>query len=173
MPEPFEARPKKSRLILYLLGCLVFIAGCAWILFVPGALDGSRRSPWLVNAVAWVGLPFFSICLIGWGRMLLSSGLQIRIDRRGVMWSRWSLEPIPFAAIAESWTAKIGPNAMLCLRLHDPARYPARSPVLRLTAGANRSMGTGDVAIPTNALDRDIDELVGAFARWREAMARA
>ena len=172
MPEVFEAGPKKSRLILYLLGCLAFIVACAWILFVPGALDAYRRSAWLINVAAWVGLPFFTICLVGWARLFLSSEPQIRIDRRGVFWKRWSPDPIPFAAIAESWTAKIGSSAMLCLRLHDPARFPARNPLLRITAGANRAMGTGDVAIPTNGLDRDIDQLAGAFARWREAMAR-
>lgn len=171
MPQVFEARPNKSRLILYVLGCLGFIAACAWILFVPGALEGYRRSTWLINLAAWLGLPFFTICLVAWGRMLLSSEPQIRIDQRGLFWKRWSSEPIPLAAIAESWTAKVGSSAMLCLRLHDPARFPARNPLVRMLAGANKAMGTGDLAIPTAGLDRNVDELAGALTRWREVAA--
>jgi len=171
MPEVFEARPKKSRLILYILGCIAFIAASAWILFAPGALEHSRRSPEVVTVAGWAGLVFFTICLVAWGRMFLSSGPQIRIDQRGLVWQRWSPEPIPFTAIADSWTAKVGSSAMLCLRLHDPARYSPRNPLLRMLAGANKTMGTGDVAIPTNGLDRDIDQLAGALARWREAAA--
>ena len=171
MPEPFEARPKRSRLLLYILICSLFVAASAWMLFVPGALNNARRSPEVLTIAAWIGLPFFTIGLMVFARMLLSSGPQIRSDPGGLYWKRLSAEPIPFAAIADSWTAKVGSSAMLCLRLHDPARYLPRNPLLRALAGANRAMGTGDVSIPTNGLDRDVNELADALARWRAAAA--
>lgn len=172
MPEVFEARPKKSRVILLLLACIAFIAGSAWILFVPGALDDSRRSPEILTAAAWIGLPFFSLGFVIFARTLLSSGPQIRIDQHGLYWKRWSPAPIPLAAIAEARPMTMGAGAFLCLHLHDPARYPPRSLLLRLTAGPNKAMGTGDVAIPSNGLDCDLDALADALDRWRAAVAR-
>ena len=171
VPAIFEARSSKLRLILLLLACAGFIGACAYILLVPQALEGYRRSAWIIYAAAVLGLPFFAVGTVMLARMLFSTAVQVRVDGRGIYWSRWSDDPIPFSAIQDAWPFVIANQPMLCLALRDPGSYPAKSPVLRMSAKANRSMGAGDVAISMTGLDRSHSELMDAFSQWREAIA--
>jgi hypothetical protein len=163
--QVFEARPSRGKVLLMLAGALALIAGSVFIILNPGEFAGRRGGAFALPA-AWAGLLFFGLCALFIGRMLFLRAVQLKIDVDGLHWSRWSDAPIPFSEMAEAWPLAMMGQNMLCIAFHHPERHPAKSPILRAGAKANRSMGAGDMAISMNGLDRSFDELMSAFAHW-------
>jgi hypothetical protein len=166
LPPLFEARPSRGRLLLLFVGSLLLVAGSIFILLNPGHWPRFRFIAW---PAALIGLPLFSIGAVFLVKMMLSGAAQIRIDSQGVYWKRWSKAPIPFAAIDHASVEMIGGNRFLCLHLKEPEHYQAESRFMRATAGANRKMGFGDIAIGTTGLDRSFDDLHAAYQEWARA----
>lgn len=167
MNDAFVACPSPWRIVRLICGALVFVAMGAWMVGAFGAPPSTGRySPAMVAAIGWGSIAFFGLCaVVGIGR-LFATGEELRIDRSGIRWTRWSDETVPWSAISDVTVWQFKGQKTIILHLHDPARYPGRG-ILGFTAKGNRSLTGGDIGISMNGMDRSFDEAMAAIARLR------
>src|SRR3712207_5857465 len=96
MAEPFVARTSRIRVVLSVLGSLIFVLASLW---VAGAFGHPPRlgGEW----IGWTGAVLFSLLAAMWAMRLRDSPDQIVIDEMGLTWRQWSDEHIPWAAIRD------------------------------------------------------------------------
>ncbi|MEE4453742.1 STM3941 family protein [Novosphingobium resinovorum] len=168
MPDEFLAFPSRWRIALILLGSLGFVAIAAWMVGAFGTPPASDRyAPAVVAAIGWAGIAFFGLCAAVAVRRLFARGVELRIDGRGIHWTRWSDETIPWREITDVTVWRYRGQRTIILHLRNPSLYPGRG-VLGMTARANRSLTGGDIGISLNAMDRSFDEAMAAIERLRD-----
>lgn len=160
MTEAFVARPAPWRILLLILGSLVFVLLGVWIAGLFGE-EPRAGAAW----IGWTSIIFFGACAIVGIQRLLDRQDQIVIGPRGIYWRRWSSQTIPWGAVQAVEERSLNRQRFLCIHLEDPSRFPSKTLVGRL-ATLNKGMGFGDIAINTLGTDRSFDELCDAFRRF-------
>ncbi len=164
MIEPFVARVSRGKTLLLVLGALAFVAAGIWFVGSAETIAASSRralfqDPAIVLLFGWIAILFFGACGLIGVRQLFRSEPVMEIDDRGILWRRRSDQPIPWDAIVRIEPCAMYNQKFLCLWLDDPARYPAKS-TLRKLSGLNKGMGFGDVALSMQGTDRSFDQLL-------------
>jgi hypothetical protein len=115
----------------------------------------------LVVGVGWVTVAIFgAFGLIG-ARQLFRIDPVIEIDASGLLWRRWSRERMPWSAFERASVQHFQKEKFLSFWLIDRERYASTTLLGRL-AGANRSLGAGDMALTAAGTDCEFDELIDA-----------
>lgn len=159
MDDGFVARVSRWRAGLLVLGALGFVAAAVFVMQTKGLTDLRAL------ITGWLGALFFGACALVGARQLFSTGPVMEIDARGILWRRWSDERIPWSAIERAEAMSLGRQRFLALWLQDPERYRSAH-MLGRVAGANKSMGFGDIALSVSGTDRSFADLAAAFDRY-------
>ncbi len=167
MPAAFVARWSRWRLALIVAAGAGFIA---FLLLATGVFGPSPPMPPLTRLLSAIVLPFFVIATAIRARCLFSAADAIRVDENGILWPQWSDQLIPWSAIQSVATARLRTQALVCLTLFDPDRYPAKSPLLRLGRGSSKAAGFGDIAMTTTGTDATSEQLHEAIRRFRPGL---
>ncbi|NBC36688.1 hypothetical protein GTZ99_08975 [Novosphingobium sp. FSY-8] len=164
--EVFIARPSRWRTALLLLGAAGFVALGAWMLGglgpAPVIENASAGKVWLVS---WAAVLFFGLCAGALARRLFDQRDVLRIDAAGILYPAWSDEVIAWDDITDVGEWSQHRQRVIVLRLRDPERYPASRPLARMTAGVNRGIIGGDIAIGLTGSDASPDAAMAAILR--------
>ncbi|MBX3594947.1 STM3941 family protein [Sphingomonas sp.] len=163
MTDRFVARVSRADMgvLLAVVAGVAALGGWLALDRVEGSQGGVADPATWLHAMGWLILLCAGAGLAVIVRQMLRTGPVVEVDARGIRWSRWSDEVIPWAAITRIEPQVMGRQLFLCLWLDQPDRYPCRSLLGRL-AWANRRMGFGDIALNMQGLDRSFDDLLAA-----------
>lgn len=159
MPERLEFRysPKKQ-LALLSIGCA--LVACSWFV-------AATNADIVYRTVGWLGVGFFTLCVVIAVKRLLIGGVPFVFDLSGIAFPSGSFGLIPWTEIKECSVVTIRGNEFLALTFHDPTRVLSRvSAAKRRWALANQRLGWGHWALSFTGVTPGIDEAV-AFIRDR------
>jgi hypothetical protein len=153
MEEAFVARTSRTRVLLLLAICPVFVALSLWM---AGAFGDPPKpgKEW----VGWIGAPFFAVMGIMWALRLRGPADQIVIDESGLTWRQWSDEHIPWSAVLRIDEYGIRGQTMFAVHLVDPKAHPPTR-LMGKVAAAQAGMGRGDFTMIATGTDRSADDL--------------
>lgn len=164
--ERFVARNSRTRLVLMLIGSLLFVAIGLWMVgaFGEPPRGGGRRAG--LNWVGWVAIPFFGAAAAAIIAKLRDPGEQLVVDERGLIWRAWSDDVIPWNEIERIDERRIARQTMFAVHLRDATRCPPTRWTGRISA-RQRGFGMGDLSLNLTGSDRSNDDLRAALARFR------
>lgn len=167
MPD-FVAHSSRWKLVLMLLGAVMFVVIGLWMVGLFGQPPESRRySTGFLVLIGWACILFFGLCGGIIAKRLFSAGEdEVRISASGIRSRSWSDDMIPWSEITEISTWNSNGQSVIVLKLRDPSRYPGKGMVAML-AKANRAMTGGDVHISMTGTDRSFDEAMAAVRYFR------
>jgi hypothetical protein len=162
----------KTKILLIVLGSLVFIAAGCWMVSLDVAqIESQRRfnSPLLVYGIGWIGIVFFGFCwLYGINKLfdrkpgLIFSSIGITDNSSGV-----SAGLIPWNEIAGFSIYEIHRQKMLVVLLKNPDKYIEQGSVFKRTLNrTNYKMSGSPVAITSNSLKINFEELVNVSNQY-------
>ena len=154
----FEADNSRWRVMALLAGAAGFVALGIWLLRLDDAPAGS-------TVAAWAAIVFFGSCFAVGVPRAIQTGPELRIDRNGIWWNRWSDRTIPWCEITRIAVRQMRDQRFLALHLRDPSAYTSER-LLGKLASINRVMGFGDIALNMQGTDRSFDELADAVRRF-------
>ena len=169
--DDFVAFPSRRKIVLILLGCLVFVGLGLWMagpIGTPPASSGHRAS--FVHIMGWVAVSFFGLCTALWTTRLFDRRDQLRIGPQGLRSAPWSERTIPWTDITDVTTWSLNGQTTIVLHLSDPARFPGRG-LAALLAKANRGFTGGDISISLTGTDRTTEEALRAIDHFRHDMS--
>lgn len=157
MATEFIAYPSKSRLLLIVAGGLALTVTALWI----AGVFGSPPEPGM-ELFGWLAAVFFALCSLALGRRLFERDAELRIDKSGILYRRWSNFVIPWSEIADVGTWSHQGQKVIVLALHHPDLFPSSTMMGKL-AGMNRALTGGDISISLTGTDRSFDEAMAAI----------
>lgn len=166
--------PKKGKMILYGIGCLIFVA-IGVILFLIGLIDnGSDRLTFLlIGGVAFV---FFGLCMVYWVKTMAKRKPAIIINQEGITDQstyiaagliRWEeIEDIDFI--------QFGGQTYLGIFTKDPDLIVNRSSsIKKMLNRMNKGILPSQVNIPVKILDCSVEELIDRINKeWENQMSQ-
>lgn len=152
----FVARSSKLQILVVMASILpILVVGAVNLPLHPSA-------PFAVRIIGGLILLPFLIWMLLCLKALAGDGPVIEIDRKGLLWHRWSPQRIPWSAV-ERWQVKSWMGAtFVTLWLKDRHAYPSTT-INAWIAPGNRALGFGDITLNAGGTDRDFEELVAAF----------
>lgn len=172
--EIFEAYTSKSKTVLYLLGCLMFVAGGVWL--ITGDIDDRQAV-----VAGWGSAMFFGLGALVFIWRLLQNDVVIRIDDKSIYFKNMSPDPIPFSDLS-GIEHKIISVAMseqdYAILLIEPDKEGTLNfnKTYRMTAKLNKSFGFRGPSVMTVGLNRSFDEmwdnLIARFEAYNEKVGR-
>lgn len=170
--EPFVAFNSRKRLVLMLLGCLLFVVGSLWMVGAFGEPPQGRGRRSGLAWVGWLGIPFFGALALVAIAKLRDRKPRLVVDEEGILWSSWSGETIPWREIERVVDHQIAGQTVFGVYLHDPARCPPTRWTGRLSV-RQRGFGMGDMSINLSGTDRSAEELRAALDSFMRGTRRA
>jgi hypothetical protein len=161
MAERFVARTSRARVVLLVLGSILFVAASLWIVGAFGAPPKPGKE-W----IGWVGAPLFALLGAGWAMRLRGPADQIVIDRDGLTCRSWSDEHIPWSSIRGIDEYSIQRQTLFGVHLADSKAHPPTR-LLGKVAAAQSGFGRGDFTLLTNGTDKGPDDLREALGFYR------
>ena len=168
--ERFVARNSRTRLVLMLVGSLLFVGIGLWMVGAFGEPpQGSGRAAGK-NWVGWIAIPFFGAIALAIVGRLRDGREQLVVDERGIVWRPWSADVIPWSEIERIVERHVARQVMFGVHLRDPSRCPPTRWTGRIAA-RQRGFGMGDMSLTLSGTDRSNDELRDALNRFFPGMA--
>ena len=163
----FAAYNSKWRVLLLVLGSMIFVAIGLWMIgaFGPAPSSGRYDSDWLAF-VGWFAVLFFGLCSVLWVRRLFIASEQIRIDRTGIYSRQWSDDMIPWSEITSVTTWTYRGQDVIVIHLREPARYPGKG-VAALFAPFSKAISGGDIGISLTGTNRTFKDALAAIEQLR------
>lgn len=130
----------------------------------------SGYSAGFLMVVGWFSILFFGLCLIGVAKQFFDKREQLRIDKSGVRWKRWSDDLIPWNEIDGVSTSKRNRQRFIVLHLREPARFPGHGLYAKL-ARLDRLLTNGHISISLTGTDRSYDDAMAAMRYFGQNQA--
>lgn len=166
MTGVFVAHNSRWRLLLLLLGGVVFVVLGIWL----AGIAGQPLKPG-VEWIGWLSILFFGACSILIFTRLFDNRDQIRISSSGLYYRQWSEQTIPWEEMVEISVWQFRRQRFIVLSLVRPDQYPSTKFTGKM-AGANRMLTGGDITVNLTGLDRGFDEAWAAIEYYRGARRR-
>lgn len=168
--EDFVAYPSPKKITPNLLGCVVLFGLGVWMagLFGPPPTS-SRFSSTFIVVIGWFSILAFGFSGLIWSRRLFTKRAHVRIGSNGFFSAQWSDQTIPWPEIEDVTTWTLKGQKDIILHLRDPTRFPGRG-LAAISAGANRRLTGGDIAVSLNGTDRTVEEALASIARFRPSV---
>jgi hypothetical protein len=180
----FEAHYSKWRLLALAMLGLGFVALGWWMAGQPasefegasgrkiaGIADLIGASPVSVgHGIGWAALVMGILVLPTVISNLRHPGPALRVDQSGILWHRWSDQPIAWSNIAQVRPYSIQRQKLVGLTLVDRDRNPPQSISGRF-AGLNKSLGFGDLALTLQGTNGNYQALLDTLAHYHIARA--
>jgi hypothetical protein len=164
--QPLVARNSRWRILLVILGSLVFAAAGVWMAGIAGSAPAPGKE-W----AGWLSIIFCSVCVPIVFSRLLDDKVQIRISGSGIYYKQWSEQTIPWEEISGVSVWKFKRHKLPVLHLVHPSRYPSTTLSGKM-AGADRMLTGGDITITLTGMDCSFDEVIAAIQYHRNAHQR-
>ena len=120
----------------------------------------AQTSAGFIQAVGWVGVAFFALCLALILRQLLRRGPTVVIDDFGVFDRRLGVGLIPWQDISAVSVAQIRSQRFISLWLRNQEEYLSRVPSWRASLGRmNERMGFSPFSMGFAGLTPGLDEV--------------
>lgn len=165
--DDFVAYPSRKKMLLLMLGGVVFVVLGLWMAGVLGPPPATGRySTAFIRVMGWVAVAFFGLSLVVSLHRLLNVREVLRIGPAGIRWTHWSDQIIPWREIVDVtlWTHR--GQTVIVLHLRDAVRFPGRG-LAGLTAPANRLLTGGDISVSLSGIDRTVEETLSAMAEFK------
>lgn len=155
---PLSATRSVPRLLLLVLGSLLFVAAGWWLVSSGG----------IQNLIAgWASMVFFGACGIVALVQVVRPKPVLTIDAYGVTWTAHSDQTIPWAAISDLGILKPSRGAgFLVLVLEDPSRFPPRRPSRRSGPSLSKKWYGGDVFVSLGTLNTSAKAVMAAVDQY-------
>jgi hypothetical protein len=157
--------PSKTRLVLMLIGALLFVAIGLWMVGAFGEPPRPRGLAGRLTWVGWIGIPFFGLAAVAIAAKLRDKSAQLVIDGRGILWRPWSDSVIPWSEVERIEERQIARQTMFAVYLRDPTLCPPTRWTGKLSA-RQRGFGMGDMSLTLSGTDRNEQELRDALTRF-------
>jgi hypothetical protein len=154
----------KTKLVLLVAGSLLFVAVSAWMFTV------ARGAAFLL-LVAVAGMAFFGLCALVGIKKLFQTEPGLIINRDGIhdRSSGVAAGFIPWSDIDGFSVFEIQKQKMIVVKVVDPEKYIAIGGAIRQAVNrANFKLCGSTIAIASNALKTNFDELLQVLVRCRE-----
>lgn len=167
----------KGKLVLLLVGALLFVVGAWWMYRLDPAeilRYGRYHNPLLVHGIGIVGMAFFGAVALFVVRKLFDRTPGLIVDAEGIVdnASGIAVGRIVWADILGFEERRVYNQRLLSVQLKNPEVYVTKSPPLRrLLLRGNLALGYSPVVLSSNALSIDFDTLC-AVLRTAHAQAR-
>lgn len=146
-----------------LLGAVLAVIGFAVLIFGPGAVPDAVLIG-IVNLAIATGILVYNL------RAASDTTPRLIVDRRGIWFREWGLDPIPWSEIADVGTTGARVQAYVVVTLRDPERLLQRLPEdSRRKLKSNRLVRLPELRIPHGAVEATLDEIVAAIEAGRRA----
>lgn len=155
----------KPKLVLILLGALVFVAG-GYSMFHASAETASQsfiKSPALVHLAGLACMVFFGLCMIAGLTKLLDASPALILDNEGLTNNSGILRGglIPWSEITGFQVHQMKGQRILYVLLKNPNSYLSTlTPLRRKLLKATLSIGPSPVAISSNLLSVNAEDLM-------------
>jgi len=163
----YRFRIAKSRIQhgFLLAAVLAFIGLAALLLAGPEVTGGPLLG--IVNLCLAAGVAAYN-----W-RLAQDRQPRLQIDRRGVWFRDWELDPVPWPQIAETLHHGGRLQAFFCIRLRDAeALLAALPPERRRKAEGNRLIRPPLLMIPAHSVEADFPSIRAAVEEVRQRATR-
>jgi len=156
----------KTKILLIVIGSLVFIAfGCWMVSLDVLQIESQRRfnNPLFVYGIGWSGIVFFGFCALYGTNKLFDRNPGLIFSRMGITdnSSGVSAGLIPWNEIAGFDVYVIHRQKMLVVLLKNPDKYIELGSVFKRTLNrANYKISGSPVVIASNSLKINFDELL-------------
>lgn len=166
---PIIIKQSRGRLVLLLLGCLVFVGLGVWILTLPDSEVGGKGL-----IAAWIGIPFFGLIgLFAFGR-LFSRKPAVVVDLHGITDNASALAAgfIPWANFAGAGIILVKKRKLIVIVLKDTNAYlSSLGPIKRTILKGNLALVGYVVAIPGVTFAMPVEELLATIEQYARATA--
>lgn len=139
---------------------------------VACAVFCTRMQGLLLQAVGWVGVLFFGLCLVAWAARLMRGGPQVRIDNDGIEDRRLAVGVVPWGDVSSIYVGVVRSTKFLCVDVADPDAFLLRLRPWRRWL-ARRSMAMGFPPLSISFIDlspglRDVCAYLAAEGRMKD-----
>ena len=125
--DEFVAPTSRSQTAYMVVGSLVFVAIGIWMAGLLGVQPVSRRgNSEIVIIIGWICITFFGFCAVAWSKEWWDNNEQLRINRQGILFYRWSNQVIPWEEIENVTEWGHRKQRFIILHLRRPWLFPGR-----------------------------------------------
>lgn len=165
--------PKKGKMILYGIGCLVFVA-IGGILFLLGLTDNGNDRLKLL-AIGGVVFVFFGLCMVYWVKTMVKRKPAIIINHEGITDQSTYIAAglIRWGEIEDIDFIQFGGQTYLGIFTKDPDLIVNRSSSFkRMLNRMNKGLLPSQVNIPVKILDCSVEVLIDRINKeWEKQMS--
>ncbi len=170
MKDKIEIELSKSKLLLLLIACIVFVVMGVLFIAMPDTFTFSRiRSTTLIIAIGITSSAFFGICLVFIFKKMFDTRIGITIDENGIddNSSGTSIGLIEWDDIIGTKVVKIASTKLLMIETRNADKYISRATNIlakKAMQANNKSYGS-PISISTTALKigfEELEELINA-----------
>lgn len=165
MTDKIEIPLSKKKLILLLVGCLVFVTAGSWFLISPPKINNALfGNPTFILMVSIAAILFFGLIAFFIARKLPDNRPGLILDQLGLIdnSSGLSAGQVPWTDIEKISVIEINRQKLILLDVKNPQEYIDRQPngfKKKLMQINHNSYGT-PLSISDNSLQIEFDELV-------------
>jgi hypothetical protein len=164
MTETIEIPLSKNKLILGLIGSILFIVLGIWFASEPeNFVKPFLRNPGTVRIVGIAAVFFFGLCFVFISKKLFDKKVGLRIDPDGITdnSNATSVGLIEWADVKAIGTAQVASTKFLIIMTDKPEKYidRAKNFIAKQALKANQSMYGSPVAIVSTSLKIKFDDL--------------
>jgi hypothetical protein len=151
---PIELKPVRGKIVLLLLGSLVFVLLGFWFCRSQEPAAEAGSFPWFPKIVGIFSILFFGACAVEAIRQMLDTRPRLILDDRGIFDRTLSTPVIPWGSLLGAKIVQVRKTKFIALQLADEeARYAALSPIKRMMSNANQGLGCSRFNLNLSALD--------------------
>lgn len=165
-PDEMSIELSKSKLLLLILGSIIFIALGVWLITLNQAAFESRIPLIIIQSFGLIDIIFFGLCGIVGVKKLFDREPGVQFTKLGVVdnSSGVAVGLIPWTDIVGTDIYTLNRQRMLVILLKNPEKYiEIGGPMKRWANQANFNMCGSPIMISSNALKINFDELVAVF----------
>lgn len=153
--------PRKGKMILYGIGCLIFVALGALLFGIGLTESGSDRIKFLI--IGGIALVFFGICMVYWVKSMFKAKPALIINNVGITDQSTYIAPglIKWEEIEDIDFVQFGGQTYIGIFTKDPDLVVNRSSSFKKQLNRmNKGLLPSQVNIPVKILDCNVEELV-------------
>ena len=161
----------KSKLILMLLGALVFVALGLWFVIAPPVVHNSFWGTTRIIVVGYASIIFFGICAIFIARKFIDKRPGLIMDENGLIdnSSGLSVGQVYWSEIENISVIKIHRQKLIMIKVNDPEKFveKQKNKLKKRMMLMNLKMYGSPLSITSNGLKISFDELFSILTnKW-------
>jgi hypothetical protein len=163
----------KTKVVLMIVGSFAFVAAGAFFLLNAESIAKELPidDPWFARGVGIASIVFFGLTGIMGAKKLSDKRPGLVLNSSGIIDNSSGVAAgfIPWSEIKDTEIYEMYRQKMLIIKVRNPETYIARGSALRrATIRINAKMSGSPIAITSNSLKINFDELLSTFERYQQ-----